>query len=56
MAAPVTKSSKEKRDLTVWSEGAKSLNFIKHDWILVTSYARGKLTITGKGQRTANKC
>jgi len=31
MAAPMTKCSKEKHDLTVWSEGAKSINFIKHD-------------------------
>jgi len=31
MAAPVTKCSKQKHDLTVWSEGAKSINFIKHD-------------------------
>jgi len=31
MAAPVTKCSKEKHDLTVLSEGAKSMNFIKHD-------------------------
>jgi len=31
MAVPVTKCTKEKHALTVWSEGAKSINFTKHD-------------------------